>query len=189
MEYFHVIIRNVSKLTKTIDTIVDLNRSEEYIKEKVAKYYNNHEEFIFKGRKVDPNYVELVNVSKSTDALDNFNAMFIPEAFKEGNSLAVILNSIEAEDVTELFINHQLEPKAKPTLQQPIEPVSPSGNMKMGKNEGRKHYDFFISYVWCTGFPYARHLRENAYRIHRTAFLDKVDLPNISLMIRMNSEH
>lgn len=180
MEYFHVIIKNVSKLTKTTDIIVDLNRSEEYIKEKVAKHYNNGEEFIFKGRNVDPNYVELVNVSKSKKALENFDATFIPEAFKEGNSLAVILDHLEAEDVTELFITQQLKPKTKPTLQQPTESVSPSSNMEMIKNEEKKRYAFFISYIWCTGFQYARHLRENAYRIHRNAFLDKIDLPNVA---------
>lgn len=47
-------------------------------------------------------------------------------------------------------------------------------------NEGyRKKYDFFTSYVWCTGFTYAKHVKENAIRIHRTAFLDKIDLKDV----------
>jgi hypothetical protein len=180
MEYFHVIIKNVSKLTKATDIIVAVNRSEEDIKEKIAKYYNNGEEFIFKGRKVDPNYVEIINISKSTEALKKFDEEFVPEAFKEGNSLAAILDHLDVEDVTELFINGQPATKAKPTLHQPIEQVSPNENVRMKNNDEKKNHDFFISYIWCTGFRYALHLRENAYRIHRNAFLDKIDLPNVA---------
>lgn len=53
MEYYHVVIKNVSKLTKKSDIIVDLNRSEDYIKDKITNPYNKGEEFNFKGRRIE----------------------------------------------------------------------------------------------------------------------------------------
>jgi hypothetical protein len=51
--------------------------------------------------------------------------------------------------------------------------------MSETRENQQKKYDFFISYVWCTGFTIAKHLRENAHKIQRTAFLDKIDLKDV----------
>lgn len=113
MEYYHIVIKNVSKLTNKIDIITDLNRSEEYIKEKIAEPYNNGEEFNFKGRHIDPNYVDSLNIIRSKETLGDSKGIFICESFNEGNSFETTLHFLKAEDVTELFINRQLKLKTK----------------------------------------------------------------------------
>jgi len=137
MAYYHVIINNFSKLTKKIDIIVDLNQSEEYIKETVADPYNKGEEFNFKGRRIEPEYIDSLNIIKSKEALPDQEGIFISESLKEGNTFETTLHFLEAEDVTELFINRQLKLKTKIELQQPANLTSPNKNIFIV--HGRNH--------------------------------------------------
>jgi predicted nucleotide-binding protein len=118
MAYYHVIIKNISKVSKETDIIVDLNRSEQDIKEKISIFCNRGQEFNYKGRRIDPNYVDLLNINKSKEPLEASDAIFISEAFNEGNTLETILDHLETCDVTDLFINGQPEPKEELALGQ-----------------------------------------------------------------------
>jgi predicted nucleotide-binding protein len=134
MDYYHAIIKNVSKLTKEIDVIVDRNRSEECVKEKTERY-NKGEKFNLKGRLIDPEFVDFFFVIKSTETLDESDAIFICGALKEGSPFETILAGLGVEDVTELYINQQLTPR--------IDPISRQSESTQNRNifivHGRDH--------------------------------------------------
>jgi hypothetical protein len=117
LEYFHIVIRNVSKLTKKIDVIVDRNLPERSVKDKIAPY-NKGNEFLFKGGRIDPEYVELFSIIKTQKFMAASKGVFICGALNEGTSFETILAALHAEDVTELFVNQQLKPKITPVPEQ-----------------------------------------------------------------------
>lgn len=129
MEYYHIVIKNVSKLTKDTDIIVDRNRSEDYVKKKIAVPYNNGEEFNFKGRRIDPKHINSLNIIKSKVTFGDSKGIFICESYKEGNTFETTLHFLKADDVTDSFINQQIKSESKADLKKTMDITIPNKNI------------------------------------------------------------
>lgn len=104
MSYFHVVIKYVSKLTNKAEIILEANYQEGDIKELIVKPYLTNKSFDFRGRRIDPNNVDLLKIFASKEVLVGRSKVFFDAALKEGTSFENAMHYLKCMDVTNEFI-------------------------------------------------------------------------------------
>lgn len=105
MPYYHVVIKYFSKRTNKTETVIEGNYKDNIeIKDLVVEPYLKSKEFNFRGRRIDPNDVDVLKIFESKDSLRDSYKIFFDEALREGNSFETNMEVLDSEDVTDLFV-------------------------------------------------------------------------------------
>jgi hypothetical protein len=111
MSHYHVVIKYISKLTNKAEIILEANYQDGDIKELIVKPYLANKSFDFRGRRIDPNNVDLMKIFASKEVLVGRSKVFFDEALKEA-SFENAMHFLKSIDVTNEFINSVPEDKS-----------------------------------------------------------------------------
>lgn len=117
MPYYLVRIRYVSKLTRKTETCGQYDMTEEEVTKLVAEPYMNGEEFMFLGRRIDPNQIEFIHIFRTEQSV----AEMIKEHSFHGKEIVLkqITDGAVGEYATSLFITSPPPVRRKPKPQKP----------------------------------------------------------------------